>query len=47
MDATRETAKGLHMAGAMDATTMREFDALCQPPLKHYGAGQIMKMRLR
>ena len=47
LDAVHETAKGLHKAGAMDATTMREFDALCLPPVKHYSAGQIKKLRLR
>lgn len=31
LDAVRETAKGLHKAGAMNATTMREFGALCLP----------------
>jgi len=35
LDAVHETAKGLHKAGAMDATTMREFDALCLPPVKN------------
>jgi putative transcriptional regulator len=45
--AVHETAKGLHKAGAMDATTMREFDALCLPPVKHYSSGQIRKLRLR
>ena len=47
LDAVHETAKGLHKAGAMDATTMREFDALCLPPVKYYSAGQIKKLRLR
>ena len=42
-----ETAKGLHKAGVMDATTMREFDALCLPPVKIYTANQIKKLRLR
>ena len=31
----------------MDATTMREFDALCPPPVKHFSAAQIEKLRLR
>jgi len=35
LDAVDETAKGLRKAGAMDATKMREFDALCLPPVKH------------
>jgi len=47
LDAVHETAKGLRKAGAMDATTMREFDALCLPPFEHFSAGQIKKLRLR
>jgi putative transcriptional regulator len=47
LDAVHETAKGVHKAGAMDATTMREFDALCLPPVKHYSAVQFKKLRLR
>jgi DNA-binding transcriptional regulator YiaG len=31
----------------MGATAMREFDALCLPPVKHFSAGQIKKLRLR
>ena len=45
--AVHETAKGLHKAGVMDVATMREFDALCLPPVKHYSAGQIKRLRLR
>ena len=36
MKTVHETAKGLHKAGTMDAMTMREFDALCLPPVKIY-----------
>lgn len=42
-----ETAKGLHKAGTLDAMTMREFDALCLPPLKHYTPTQIKRLRKR
>ena len=45
LDAVRKTAKGLHKAGAMDAKTMREFDALCLPPVKEYSARQIKRIR--
>ena len=38
LDTVHETAEGLHKAGAMDATTMRELNALCLPPIKHYSA---------
>ena len=34
MEAVHETAKGLRKAGTLDAKTMREFDALCLPPVK-------------
>ncbi len=33
--------------GVMDAKTMREFDALCLPPVKVYSAEQIKHIRLR
>ncbi len=47
LNAMHETAQGLHKAGAMDATTLREFDALCLPPVKHYSTRQIKTLRLR
>ena len=47
LDAAHETAKDLHKAGAMKATTMREFDVMCLPPVKEYTARQIKKLRLR
>ena len=42
-----ETAKGLHKAGTMDVMTMREFDALCLPPVKSYTPAQIRRLRTR
>ena len=42
-----ETAKGLRRAGVMDGKTMREFDALCLPPVKNMSAAQIKRLRLR
>ena len=42
-----ETAKGLNNAGLMDEMTMREFDALCLPPVKEYSARQIKRIRLK
>lgn len=47
LDALHETAKGLHQAGTMDAVTMREFDALCLPPVKSYTPNKIKKLRAR
>jgi putative transcriptional regulator len=45
--ALHETAKDLYEAGTMSATTMREFDALCLPPVKEYSAAQIRRLRQR
>ncbi len=42
-----EMAKGLHKANVIDATTMREFDTLCLPPIKELSPKQIKKLRLR
>lgn len=42
-----ETAKGLHRVGVMDGKTMREFDALCLPPVKNMTAAQIRRLRLK
>ncbi len=42
-----ESAKGLRNAGAMDITTMREFDALCLPPVKKMSAHQIKVIRAK
>lgn len=42
-----ETAKGLQQAGAMDELTMREFDALCLPPVKAFTPAQIKRLRRR
>ena len=40
-------AKDLHEAGLMDGMTMREFDAMCLPPVKQYSAGQIRRLRIK
>lgn len=42
-----ETVQGLHRAGVLDAKTLREFDALCLPPVKTYSAAQIRRLRTR
>ncbi len=47
LEAVHDTAKGLHKAGVLDATTMREFDALCLPPIKTYSPAQIRRLRVR
>jgi len=42
-----ETARGLHRAGAIDKRTMRDFDALCLPPVRNLSAAQIRAIRTR
>ena len=47
LETVRNTAQGLHKAGAMGVMTMHEFDALCLPPVKQYTAGQIKRIRTK
>jgi putative transcriptional regulator len=46
LEAMHETASGLYKIGVMSETTMREFDALCLPPVKKYSPSQIKQIRL-
>ena len=45
LEAVHKSAKGLNKTGLMDEITMREFDALCLPPVKIYSARQIKRLR--
>jgi len=47
LETLHETAEGLHKTGVMSTKTMREFDALCLPPVKHLSAWQIKRLRER
>ncbi len=47
LEVVHEGAKDLHKAGLMKDVTMREFDALCLPPVKEYTAIQIKRIRTR
>ena len=47
LEAVHEGAKDLHDAGLLNEVTMREFDALCLPPVKTYSATQIKRIRLK
>lgn len=47
LDMVRDSAKDLHGVGVMKDTTLREFDALCLPPVKEYSALQIKRIRTR
>jgi putative transcriptional regulator len=40
-----ETVEGFYKAGVMDEQTMREFDAMCLPPIKNYTPAQIKRLR--
>ena len=42
-----ETARGLYDLGAIDAQTMRDFDALKLPPLKAFRPVDIKRLRLK
>ena len=35
----------LHKAGAIRKITMREFDAICPPPVRAFGAADIKRLR--
>ncbi|NQZ08236.1 MAG: DNA-binding transcriptional regulator [Algicola sp.] len=45
LDVVHQTAKGLHKAGVMDVTTLREIETLCLPPVKSFTANQIKRLR--
>lgn len=40
-----KSAERLHEAGFVDDVTMREFDALCLPPLRDYSPDEIKRIR--
>jgi len=41
------SARRLHQAGLLAGLTMREFDALCLPPLRDYTAADIRRVRVK
>lgn len=45
--AIHEAAEGLHRAGMMDSTTMREFDQDCLTPIIELSPAAIRKIRTR
>lgn len=47
LEVAHDIAKGLYEADLIDAMTMREFDALCLPPVEDFSASQIKKIRLK
>src|SRR4051794_26991651 len=40
-----ESAQDLHNAGLISTVTMREFDALCLPPVRKYKASDVRRIR--
>ena len=42
-----EGAKDLHGAGVMNDVTLREFDALCLPPINQYSPAEIKRIRTK
>lgn len=40
-----EAARDLRDAGAIDALTMRRFDALCLPPVRQYTGADVRRIR--
>ena len=42
-----DTIKDFHDAGVASEQTMREFDAMCLPPVKQYTPTQIRRLRQR
>ena len=45
--AVHETATDLHAAGLIDRRRMREYDALCLPPVPAYSRDRIRELRHR
>ncbi|MFO7641992.1 MAG: DNA-binding transcriptional regulator [Candidatus Competibacteraceae bacterium] len=45
--AVHETATDLHAAGSIDRRRMREYDALCPPPVPAYSSERIRELRQR
>ena len=45
LEVVHDSAKELHEAGLMKDVTLREFDALCLPPVKEFTATQIKRIR--
>jgi len=41
----RDDLDALHEAGAISKVTMREFDAICPPPVREFGAEDIKRLR--
>lgn len=47
IESLRETMVELHRVGAVDKLTMREFDAICAPPVREFNEQDIRTLRER
>ena len=46
-EVVHESVKGLYDIGLVDIKTMREFDAMCLPPVKEFTPKKIKRIRLK
>jgi putative transcriptional regulator len=46
LKSVHKTVKGLNKAGAIDKTTMRQFDSLCLTSIHDFTPEQVKKIRL-
>lgn len=45
IESLRDDLAALYRAGAIDKVTMRDFDALCPTPVRHFSPGDIKRLR--
>ena len=45
VESLRGDLEALHKAGAISKVTMRQFDAICPPPVREFAAGDIKRLR--
>ena len=45
IESLRGDLAALHEAGAISKVTMREFDAICPPPVREFNAADIKRLR--
>lgn len=45
IESLRNDLVALHDAGAIDKVTMREFNAMCPPPVRDFSAADIRRLR--
>ena len=45
IESLRGDLAALHEAGAIGKVTMREFDAICPPPVREFSAADIKRLR--